>query len=300
MLSIDDFLPVSISDRDLFVRHYAKYPQDHSDNSFTNMVCWNHYAGYRYARIKSSIVLASTVEGETSFRPPIGPRDPDLLREVLRLAAREGAEKPLHIFSNAMKEWIQQQYPALVLYPDRDYADYVYATTDLAQLPGKKYLSIRRQLNKFRKNCDYVIEPISRENFCEVREFLAKWCEWKHCDESPVLAYEKDAVLFAVDHFFELGVSGITVRVDGGITGMAIYDELSRDAAVVHFEKGLPDCEGIYKEVNQATAQQLLDRYRYVNRESDLGISGLREAKMRYHPDHLVEVWYAKKEEIRI
>jgi hypothetical protein len=46
MLKQDDFVPVTLADRDFFTRHYEVYPQTHSDNTFTNMVCWNHYAHY--------------------------------------------------------------------------------------------------------------------------------------------------------------------------------------------------------------------------------------------------------------
>jgi len=79
---------------------------------------------------------------------------------------------------------------------------------------------------------------------------------------------------------------------------MALFEPLNETTALVHFEKGLPDCEGIYKSINQETAKLLLDRFPYINRESDMGVSGLREAKMRYHPDHMIEVYYAKKEDL--
>jgi hypothetical protein len=75
MLSIDDFEPVTMENRSVFVNHYRSYPQTHSDNTFTNMVCWNHYAHYRYASVNGSIILSSTIDGVTRFRPPIGRRD---------------------------------------------------------------------------------------------------------------------------------------------------------------------------------------------------------------------------------
>jgi hypothetical protein len=58
----------------------------------------------------------------------------------------------------------------------------------------------------------------------------------------------------------------------------------------------LPDCEGIYKVINTETAAFLTKKYTYLNRESDLGIAGLREAKMRYHPHHMVEVFSLKRD----
>jgi len=66
----------------------------------------------------------------------------------------------------------------------------------------------------------------------------------------------------------------------------------------VHFEKGLPECKGIYRAINAETAKLLSSDYTYINRESDMGVEGIREAKMRYHPDHMVEVNFIKREEI--
>ena len=74
MLKLADFKPVRLDDRDLFLEHYRQYPQVHSDNTFANMICWNHYADYRFAKVEGSIVLSSTINNITSFRMPIGPK----------------------------------------------------------------------------------------------------------------------------------------------------------------------------------------------------------------------------------
>ncbi|MBP1928508.1 hypothetical protein J2741_001055 [Methanolinea mesophila] len=299
MLTRKDFLPVTLEDRDLFRAHYARYPQTHSDNTFTNMVCWNSYAHYEFARKKGAIILASTIEGETKFRPPIGPRDPALLKELIRLAIAEGDDTPLVLVDEETRAWIMTLYPDLELTPDRDYFEYVYRTDDLAGLTGKQYLTIRRQLSRFRRNCSPVVEEISPGTLGEVHDFLVEWCEWKDCDSVPFLGYEKDAVFFALDHYEELGLSGLIIRVVGKIGAITLYEELSPSTAVVHFEKGLPDCEGIYKAINAEAATALLGRFEFINRESDMGVEGLREAKTRYHPHHMVEVYCARKDDLK-
>jgi hypothetical protein len=106
MLHDSDFRPVSMEDRDLFRRHYDRFPQVHSDNTFTNMVCWNHYAHYKYAFVKDCILLSSTIDGKTRYRPPIGPRNPDLLADLMRLAAESNDPFPLAILDPQTKEWI--------------------------------------------------------------------------------------------------------------------------------------------------------------------------------------------------
>jgi len=295
MLSIDDFRPVMLQDRAFFSDHYARYPQAHSDNTFTNMVCWNHYANYRYAVVNGSVILSSTIGGITRFRPPVGPRDADLIKDVIRLACRESDDEPVVLIDHDTSLWIQSLCPDLIIIPDRNHFEYVYDARDLADLSGGSFLNIRRQLNRFRKNCAYAVEQITPENCDEVKAFLVKWCEWKGCEDDPVLAHEKEAIFYAVDHFIELGLSGLIIRVDKNIGALSLFEPLNADTALVHFEKGLPDCEGIYKAINAETADVLSKNFTYINRESDLGVAGLREAKMRYHPHHMVEVFSIKK-----
>ena len=85
MLRVEDFKPVTLEDRDFFVEHYRRFPQKHSDNTFTNMVCWNYYANYRYAYVQDCVLLCSTIDGKTRYRPPIEPHNHDHLREVFTL-----------------------------------------------------------------------------------------------------------------------------------------------------------------------------------------------------------------------
>lgn len=296
MISQDDFRPVTLDDRAFFEKHYARYPQVHSDNTFSNMVCWNHYAHYTFAYIEGNVILASTIDGITRFRAPIGPRNPELLKSLISFTSDISDNEPLVLIDADTAAWMRSVCPDLTLVPDRNHFEYVYRATDLAELRGKNYLTIRRQVNKFRKNCASSVEPITHESREEVKKFLIQWCEWKGCEGDPVLAHEKDAVFFAVDHFDDLPLEGLMIRVYSKIGAIALFEPLSADIALVHFEKGMPDCDGIYKEINAQTAIHLENRFRYINRESDLGVSGLREAKMRYHPDHMVEVFTLKKD----
>ena len=298
MLKATDFRPVTLADRDFFVKHYQRFPQSHSDNTFTNMVCWNEYAHYRYAYVEDCVILCSVIAGMPRFRPPIGPRNPDLLKEVMSLAIKSEEEYPFVILDPEMKDWMAGLYPDLDFHPERKYFEYVYLASDLAELPGKGYLTIRHQLNKFKKTCLPQIESIDAHNIDEIKEFLDKWCEWKDCDSDPVLASEKDAVSFAVSHYQELELSGLAIRSNGKIGAMSLFEGLNEETALVHFEKGLPDCKGIYRAINAETAKILARDYTYINRESDMGVEGIQEAKMRYHPHHMVEVHLLKRDEL--
>jgi hypothetical protein len=297
-LTLDDFHPVTPGDRRMFEVHYRRHPQVHSDNTFANMICWNHYAHYRFAKKSGNIVLSSTIEEKTKFRPPIGPRNGNLLSDLIQLCVKEGDDTPLVLIDSDAKDWLNEEFPDLPLYPDRNYFEYVYLASDLAALSGRNYLGIRRQLNKFRKNCKPLVEEINRENTGEVTEFLAEWCEWKNCNGQPFLFHEKEAIMTAIEFLETIGLAGLLLRVVGKIGAISLFESLNSETLVVHFEKGLPDCEGIYKAINAETAARAQERFRFINRESDMGVPGLREAKLRYHPHHMIEVFFAKRQDL--
>lgn len=296
MLGQTDFKPVTLVDRAFFERHYALYPQTHGDNTFTSMVCWNHFMHYRYAYMNENLILSCTAGGVTRLHPPIGPRDPALMREVIRLALEIGDDnKPLILIDPETAKWMKKIDPDLLLVPDLNHFEYVYSALDLAEFQGKKYLKIRSQINKFRKNYRHSVEPITTENRKEIVEFLVKWCESKKCEENFTLAHEIEAVSYAIEHLTELPLRGLLIRVGSQVGAISLFERLNADTALIHFEKGLPEYEGIYKVINAETAALLANEVEYINRESDLGISGLRKAKLRYHPHHMVEVYSLKR-----
>ncbi len=288
----DDFHPITLEDKKTFDDIYSRYPIEHSENTFGTLYCWRHYGHYEIAVIEGCLIIRGSTDSYTSVRAPIGPKNPDVLNAALELALSTGTQAPFLVLEPWQKEWITDIRPDLTLKPDTDFFDYVYDTQNLASLEGKNYLMIRKQLNKFRKKCPSTVELVTQENFDEVEEFLKRWCEWRECDKYTILKHEKEALSEAIEAFDELGFKGIAVKPHGEIGGLAIFEELNPKTAVVHYEKGLPDCEGIYKEINYQTAELLKNQYEFINRESDMGIPGLKEAKERYHPHHMAELYY--------
>ncbi len=298
MIDIDDFRDVTLDDKDFFKNFFSKYPQEHSDNTFATMVCWSEYAHYKYFSTGDAVIVSAEIDGDYSFRGPFGEFDDLLLIDTLSLAKKYGTDIAYEIFDRKTMLRVLKYIPKDVIIPERDFFDYVYSADTLADLPGKDFVNIRKHINKFRKKCSYEVEDISGESLEKIHEFLVKWCEWKQCEKKKVLNYEMDATVFAVDHFRELELSGILVKNEDDIIAMAIYEELNPENVVVHFEKGLPKCSGSYKIINNETAKAVKERYKYINRESDLGLPGLREAKMRYHPDHFAKVYKIRSEDI--
>ena len=73
---------------------------------------------------------------------------------------------------------------------------------------------------------------------------------------------------------------------------MAMGSFLNQTTFDIHFEKALERTDGTYAAINQGFAAWLREKYpalQYLNREDDMGIEGLRKAKLSYCPDHMVE-----------
>ena len=58
----------------------------------------------------------------------------------------------------------------------------------------------------------------------------------------------------------------------------------SEDTAYIHVEKANPEIRGLYPFINQQFLIHCFPTAKWVNREDDMGLEGLRKAKMSYNP----------------
>ncbi|OGS39862.1 MAG: hypothetical protein A3K77_07730 [Euryarchaeota archaeon RBG_13_31_8] len=300
MISINDFKPITLDVKTLFDKHYERYPIEHSDNLFTTLMSWNDYGKYKYIFKEDNLLLLSQIKGEIQLRYASGKYNKDFFNQLFKLAKELESSYPITLIDAQTRNWLLENYPKLNFEPFRDVFDYVYLAEDLANLPGTKYSKIRNRLNQFKKNFSYNVEKISENNLSEVRDFLKRWCLWKDCDSDTLLENEKKAILYSMNHFVELDLTGIAMRIKDKIEAISVYEKMTPEMAVIHYEKGSSDYDGIYKAINQETAKILQKNFKFINRESDMNIPGLRKAKMSYQPHHMVEVFNLAKECILI
>jgi len=297
MLSLNDFKKININDKLVFDKYYQRFPPTHSSELFTTMISWEEYVEYHYTLIENSIIILSKASNEIILHPPSGNFNLDLVKQVLSLAIKENIT--FGFIKKNEKNILSAHFPSLTFIEDRGFFDYVYRASDLAELPGTKYGKIRNRLNKFTKNFAYTTEEISEQNIDNVNEFLKRWCLWKDCGSNELLENERKAIIYLMSHFTDFGLQGLALCINGTIQAIAVYEKMNTDTVVIHFEKGSPDFDGIYKAINMETAKRVRHFVSNINREEDLGIPGLRQAKLSYHPDHFIEIYNISKESLR-
>ena len=176
---------------------------------------------------------------------------------------------------------------------DRDQHEYVYSVKDMTALKGKAYAHKRNRVRAFLDGYEWDYEELTPALFCEVIDFQERWRVHREDtmtpEEAESLDGEDKAIRNALDKWEEFSFSGGLLRVDGKIIAYTIAEELDPDNLDIRFEKAFPEYAGSYQAINYMFLKNHGAKYKYVNREEDMGEPGLREAKMSYNPIIMLE-----------
>ena len=174
----------------------------------------------------------------------------------------------------------------------------MYAIDDLAELKGRKFQKKRNHVNRFRtEHPECVCVPLDAGNLEPARKMVEDWYR-RRIAEDPHGEYllEQVAMDRAFRHFGALEMEGILLQDGGEVLAVSMASRLSRDTMDVHFEKAREDVDGAYAAINCEFARYLRQKHpelNYLNREDDMGIEGLRKAKLSYQPHHFEEKYWA-------
>ena len=281
-----DIRPLTLADKNLATGFIERFPTPISEYTFTNLFIWQPSRPVWITEMDNSLLfLVHAADQNTNkyllFGPPLG--DISLQQIVSELEGKlAGAIRIPENKAMAM------QKAGFKVFEDHDNADYVYNVADLAELAGRRYAKKRNKIKQCLNSyaCEYV--PLTPELIAECESMQHNWCEARDCGRNPGLCNEANAIAEVFAHFEEFGLLGGAIRIRGVIQAFAIAEELHPGTAVWHFEKAMGDIPGLGQLINQWFAKYGLSGFKYVNREQDLGIPGLRQAKRSYFPDHMV------------
>ena len=133
-------------------------------------------------------------------------------------------------------------------------------------------------------------------------EIFIMECKWYKANngdnDEEELNDERRSLTYALHHFDSLSLIGGALRVDNEIIAFSFGAPINHNTFGVHVEKADVNFDGAYTVINQEFASHLPEQYTYVNREEDLGIPGLRQAKLSYQPTILLEKSAAIKKQL--
>lgn len=185
---------------------------------------------------------------------------------------------------------------------DRDGFDYLYEIDRLADLPGKKLHAKRNHIRRFDEQFpDWLLEEITPANVPECVELERQWAAIRQeeaGEDAEALSEESIALIEALYHMDKLGLEGALIRADGAPLAFSLGGLITPEVFDVNFEKSFGDIQGAYPAINREMARRVRERHpgvKWLNREDDLGLEGLRKAKLSYYPDLLLEKYTARE-----
>lgn len=289
------FKDIELKDRELITSYTLNSPRQNCDLSFSNLCSWRFLYNTKFAILDGFLLLKFWADGELVYMMPIGNGDLGKILEALREDAHEEGQ-PLCLLGicAGMCSELETFMPDQFLFTaDRDYADYIYLRTDLATLSGKKFQAKRNHVNKFKRTYNYEYTPITPDLIQECLDLEAEWCKVNHCDQHEGTGNERRALIYALHNFEELGLTGGILHVDGKIAAFTFGMPINQDTFGIHVEKADTSIDGAYAMINYEFANHIPEQYTYINREEDLGIEGLRKAKLSYQPAIILEKYVA-------
>lgn len=292
-----DFAPIHLQDKGLYEDYLSRDEERGCEFSFANLYLWGRQS---FAVLHDHIVLFSQFDRRSVYPYPVGNGDKKaVLDAIIDDAEARGIPCRITGLSPLARQNVEELYPGRFrFHSDESSFDYVYAIDDLADLKGKKYHGKRNHLNRFREAFpDYTAEPLEESNLYDVRRMVECWYE-ERLGENPDADYhmEMAALEKAFRDYRALEMEGLVLRNGGEVLAVTLASRLSMDTFDVHFEKARADIQGAYAAINCELARYIRNKYpsiRYLDREEDMGLEGLRRAKQSYYPHHMVKKYWA-------
>ncbi len=299
---------LTIEDKNLFDEYLNGFDYKTSGLSFTSLFMWKNLNHFKYEIINDLLCISGSSHLEISdpepfLFPPLtktGSYDVHTLSNTIH-TARDIFEKNGYVFSIRllpfhMVEIFEKADPCcLDFISDRPNYDYVYLSKDLIELRGKKFHSKKNHLNFFKRNYDYKYIPLSSDMANECIELNKKIISEKQIEstEMDLLKMEEAALKEAFLYYKEAGFLGGAIVIKDKIEAFTLGGPLGKKTLSVHIEKANPEFRGLYQVINQEFCRHAASTVKYVNREEDMGIPGLRKAKLSYRPTKYIEKYIA-------
>ena len=293
-LNLGEFAPVSLADRDVIRPLLLAEDPCFCEYSFANLFMWGEIYGTRWRQQEGRLWIYNG--HDDLMLMPLGRElGLDELLAASDAMCRQGKSGDFVLVD---PDFVKN-HPGLEHHfrveLDPDNGDYIYSARKLFELSGNKLHKKRNLVSQFQNLFPgHVSRPLQAVDLADCLALAEKWCRLRTCDALD-FNHETSALKRALSHFAELELGGTCIEINGRIAAFAVHSRLNSNMADVHFEKFDPEVKGIGQAINWETAKALAPDFKYINREQDLGIEGLRQAKRSYAPEYILNAYFLER-----
>lgn len=274
-------------------------PHPGADYTFHNMLFWQGYYG-KIARMGGLLTQAAAYDDKLFCLYPVGVGDKaeavtllreDAERRGLRLVLRGLTDETLPELEDAFAD-------RFAITPFYDAFDYIYAIEELCTLSGRHLQSKRNHCNRFiSEHPNWHTEKITAQNAEKCAELCDNW--FAHHPSGRAADNERYAVSLALQSYDSLQMDGLLLYAEDSPVAFSMGSRMAGDYYDVNFEKAYSDVTGAYAMINREFSRMIAEEYpdvRFLNREDDMGLEGLRKAKSSYRPTVHLRKYFAEWE----
>ena len=271
---------------------------------FTTLYMWQHVYKTGYFIGDDFAVIMAEYEGNSFSILPLAKKDklPQVIDYIIKHFEDNNRKICFKGITKDVVETLKNLYPEKFEYiEERDLFDYIYDGESLRTLAGRKNQKKRNHINAFLKDYEgrYSYKLLNEEDFDDCLKLLKDWASNK--EENNEFDEGIDDESIGIRKIFnnykylrdKLKVAGI--YVDGKLEAFTMGELINPNMALIHIEKANPNIRGLYPYINQQFILNEFENVEFVNREEDLGIPGLRKAKLSYHPVKFVEKYTVRE-----
>lgn len=282
-------------------KYYGQRHDQTCDSVILDNFLWGDYYHVRYCvRDEKAILWNMTIQGKHYAALPTCKLEdmPHYFRE-LEGYFNEELHLPLEIYlaDEPAVEYLNLPPEEYSVEELPDSRDYLYSAEALRTLGGKKLRKKKNHINFFEKEYAgrYEYRTLCCSDNMDVWKFLDKWREQKGQEVEGHLDYEVEGIHEILRNCCYLNVRMGGIYIDDELEAFSIgsYNEREK-MAIIHIEKANPEIRGMYQMINREFLIHEFPDAEIVNREDDMGLPGLRKAKLSYEP-----MDYARKYRIR-
>lgn len=255
----------------------------------------------RYALVEGALVL--------NWRPYKGasdgwviPWNHEKIIEIIQALEKDSLEQCQQLVLYGRFSEITQRIESLMPYRNfvtlssNSWWDYLYDRENFIKLEGRKFHGKRNFIKRFyNQHPNAKLLPITVENIPNCREFLDQWYA-EQAELSQGLLDESKAIHTAFDHWEEFRLTGGILVDEEKTLGFTIGSMVSQEIFAIHFEKADRNVIGAYPTLSVEMAKMIPETVKWLNREEDLGIAGLRKAKQDWFPSDVIRKTFLKLE----
>ncbi len=276
---------ITLKEKQIFEKHTGR--RESSILSFTALFAWSFDGKIKYDIVDDCLVLIFYSKQGILCTYPYGNGNVvGALKKSYDFMKKHN--NPSFIFMNEEEaEHISEIFPdEFEIFSDEDAADYVYLTEELINLRGNKFQQKRNHLNAFLKNYNYTYERLTIKNIDEIKELFNTWQEGQTNHD---VGNSQKATMRLIENMDKLDVICGGIRVDGKLVAFSMGEAITDEMAHIPLEFADNNYRGAFNIINRDFCANEWKDYKYINREEDMGVSGMRYAKRAYNPVKMIE-----------